>query len=102
MMQLSHRHPSTSKPFQEEYDNANIKHRFFAVANKMRREGVLTDVSLQIEGKVFSAHKLVLSTCSDFFASMFNGPLANHGQLIELNGITSTIMEDILSYIYLQ
>ena len=40
MTQLHQRHPSVTKPFQEEFVDVNIKNGFFDAANKMRRQGI--------------------------------------------------------------
>lgn len=35
--------------------------------NKLRLEGKLCDVVITVDDMQFSAHKIVLSTCSDYF-----------------------------------
>ncbi|XP_066919463.1 kelch-like protein 12 [Clytia hemisphaerica] len=100
MTQLQQRHPSVTKPFQEEFVDVNIKNGFFDAANKMRRQGVLTDVSLVVDQQTFHTHKLILCSCSDYFTSMFNGPLAHHGQQVFISGVSAQSMEAILNYVY--
>jgi len=41
MTQIHQRHPSVIKPFQEEYNDPQIRSRFFEAANKMRRQGLI-------------------------------------------------------------
>ena len=59
-----------------------------------------SDVTLAAGGKYFSAHKLVLSTCSDFFEEMFEKTPCKH-PVIVLKDIDATNMEALLSYMYL-
>ena len=63
---------------------------------------MLTDVSLVVNGQLFHAHKLVLCTSSDYFLTMFNGPLATGhlGPEVHISGISASTMELILNYIY--
>jgi len=37
----------------------------------LRRQGLLIDVTLHVEGESFYAHKAVLAACSDYFRAMF-------------------------------
>ena len=63
--------------------------------------GMLTDVSLVVCDKLFHAHKLVLCASSDYFTTMFNGPLADHlGPEVHISGISASTMELMLNYIY--
>ena len=66
----------------------------------LRNEDYLHDVTLVCDdNKQISAHKLVLSACSEFFKSIFkNNKLQN--PLICLEGITSKELQDILDYMY--
>ncbi|XP_056148928.1 BCL6A transcription repressor b isoform X2 [Lampris incognitus] len=42
--------------------------------NSLRSRDILTDVTIQVEGQSFSAHKAILVACSGFFYSMFMDP----------------------------
>ena len=62
----------------------------------------LHDVTLVCDdNKQVSAHKLVLSACSEFFKSIFKNNINMHpNPLICLEGISSTELKDILDYMY--
>ena len=79
------------------WDNHNST--FFEVLSKIRQKELYTDVTLAAGGKYFSAHKLVLSTCSDFFEEIFEKTPCKH-PVIVLKDIDAQNMESLLSYIY--
>lgn len=58
-----------------------------------------TDVTLACEGKFYPVHKLVLSTCSEYFESMFEHTPCKH-PIIVLKDIKSDEVESLLSYMY--
>lgn len=61
----------------------------------------LLDVALIVEGRIFKAHKVVLSACSDYFRAMFtNNMLESRQDEINLNGVTAVGFHQILEYIY--
>lgn len=57
-----------------------------------------TDATITCEGKFYPVHKLVLSTCSEYFEKMFEHTTCKH-PVIVLN-IQSADLEAILSYMY--
>ena len=59
-----------------------------------------TDATLACEGKFYSVHKLVLSTCSDYFSDMFER-LDNKNPIIVLKDIKCADLEALLDYMYL-
>ena len=66
----------------------------------LRNEDYLHDVTLVCDdNKQVSAHKLVLSACSEFFKSIFKNN-KHQNPLICLEGISSKELQDILDYIY--
>ena len=66
----------------------------------MRHEDYLHDVTLVCDdNKQISAHKLVLSACSEFFKSIFKNN-KHQNPLICLEGISSKELQDILDYMY--
>ena len=73
---------------------------FFEVLSKIKERELYSDVTLAAGGKYFSAHKLVLSTCSEFFEEMFEKTSCKH-PVIVLKDVDSVIMEHLLDYIYL-
>ncbi|XP_039878141.1 B-cell lymphoma 6 protein-like [Simochromis diagramma] len=42
--------------------------------NRLRSRNILTDVSIQVDGQLFRAHKAILVACSGFFYSVFMDP----------------------------
>ena len=66
----------------------------------LRREEDFFDVTLVSDDEVqISAHKLVLSACSDFFKSILKRNSHSH-PLLYLSGVDSTNLSHILDYIY--
>lgn len=45
--------------------------RMFKNINQLRSSHVLCDVILKCEGEKFYAHRIILSSCSDYFYAMF-------------------------------
>ena len=66
----------------------------------LRKEDFLQDVTLVgDDNRQVAAHKLVLSSCSQFFKQIFKNNKHSH-PLICLDGITSTELDNILNYMY--
>ena len=69
----------------------------------LRNEDYLHDVTLVSDDyKQVTAHKLVLSACSEYFKNIFKnnwqGPFQH--QLICLSGVSSDDLENVLNYVY--
>ena len=45
--------------------------KMFVKMNELRRSRILCDVILKCEDKEFYAHRVILSSCSDYFCAMF-------------------------------
>lgn len=65
------------------------------------------DVRIKVESEKFSAHRLVLSTCSDYFHDIFCSPNhdnssqnSGHIDVITLSNISPSIMELVLDSMY--
>ncbi|XP_063865080.1 protein abrupt-like isoform X2 [Scylla paramamosain] len=58
-----------------------------------------TDVTIACDGKFYPAHKLVLSTCSDYFLKMFEITSCKH-PVIVIRDVKCKNMEALLSYMY--
>ncbi|XP_055586892.1 kelch-like protein 25 [Uranotaenia lowii] len=69
--------------------------------NELRLKAVLVDVTLRTDGKLFQAHRAVLSACSEYFRAMFSDH-TRESRLSEINlqNITPLGMELLLDYIY--
>ena len=57
------------------------------------------DVTLACDGRFYSLHKFVLSTCSDYFEEMFERTQCKH-PVIVLKDIKSDDLEALLNYMY--
>ena len=72
--------------------------------SSLRRDTALCDVTLVTDDhKMVRAHKIVLSTCSEFFKAVFQKPLSNSTNqlMLYLSDVSSTDLDNILDYIYL-
>ncbi|XP_064092519.1 zinc finger protein 236-like [Macrobrachium nipponense] len=65
----------------------------------LREKEIYTDVTLACGGKFYPVHKLVLSTCSDYFLQMFERTSCKH-PIIILKDVQCREMEALLSYMY--
>lgn len=59
-----------------------------------------SDATVACEGKFFPVHKLVMSSCSDYFEQIFQVVQCRH-PVIVLKDITHQHMDLLLSYMYL-
>ncbi|XP_035678381.1 zinc finger and BTB domain-containing protein 20-like [Branchiostoma floridae] len=82
----------------QEYPNHT--HSILSLLNQQRRAGhPLCDVTLDVGGKIFSAHKAVLAANSPYFRSHFASDART--DVVYLNGLTERGVEVILEYMYL-
>ncbi|XP_018010411.1 longitudinals lacking protein isoform X12 [Hyalella azteca] len=72
---------------------------FLHVLANIRRKESYSDVTLACAGKFYPAHKLVLSTCSEYFEEMFERTQCKH-PVIVLKDIGADDLEALLSYMY--
>ncbi|XP_018023166.1 zinc finger and BTB domain-containing protein 41 isoform X37 [Hyalella azteca] len=77
----------------------NHRSTFFYVLSNVRKKECYTDVTLACDGKFYPVHKLVLSTCSEYFEQMFEQTQCKH-PVIVLKDIRSEELESLLSYMY--
>ena len=69
--------------------------------DKTRRENLLSDVTLNVEGQTFAAHRCVLAASSKFFHSLFTNDMKEKSaSIVSLEGIPVMVMEQLLSYLY--
>ncbi|XP_045103692.1 longitudinals lacking protein, isoforms H/M/V-like isoform X16 [Portunus trituberculatus] len=78
----------------------NHRSTFLHILGVLRDKQAYTDVTLACDGKFYSVHKLVLSTCSDYFCAMFD-KTACKSPVIVLKDIKSEDLEALLDYMYL-
>ncbi|KAK8376112.1 hypothetical protein O3P69_008679 [Scylla paramamosain] len=65
----------------------------------LREKERYTDVTLSCEGRFYPVHKLVLSTCSEYFMRMFELTPCKH-PVVVLQDVQCKEMEALLSYMY--
>ena len=69
--------------------------------NELRKDNTLCDVTLQIEGQNFSAHRCVLSAASPYFRSLFtSGFKENKDSTIVLQDTKPAVLSEALRFIY--
>ncbi|XP_063597412.1 protein tramtrack, beta isoform-like isoform X3 [Penaeus indicus] len=77
----------------------NHSSTFCHMLSSLREKERYTDVTVTCEGKFYPVHKLVLSTCSDYFLKMFERTPCKH-PIIVLKDIHCKEIEALLSYMY--
>lgn len=69
--------------------------------NEFRKEEFLCDVTLNVRGALFHAHRNVLAASSPYFRALFTSEMKeSKDNSIQIKDLSSHIMEDILSYLY--
>ncbi|KAF2363523.1 BTB/POZ domain [Trinorchestia longiramus] len=77
----------------------NHKSTFFHVLATIRTKESYSDVTVACDGRFYSLHKFVLSTCSEYFEEMFERTQCKH-PVIVLKDINSEDLEALLNYMY--
>lgn len=73
----------------------------FAVMNQLRKDNQLLDVRFKIDSHVFSAHRVVLASCSPYLRAMFTcGMRESTQEEIELKDIEPQAMELLIEFAY--
>lgn len=73
---------------------------FFKTLSTVRVKERYTDVTLSCGGKFYQLHKLVLSTCSEYFEKIFEQTPCKH-PVIVLRDVSCDELEALLNYMYL-
>lgn len=82
----------------EEY---RLLSNIMGVMNNLRKQGILCDVILVVQGKHILAHRVVLAAASHFFNLMFTSSMmeaTNHE--VELGGAEPEIIELLVEFVY--
>ena len=69
-------------------------------ADKMKKEGVLTDVTIKSGTEVIFAHRLVLCCCSQYFKDMLTSKHKENPSCIEIYGVKDKTVKTLIDYIY--
>ena len=73
----------------------------FKNMDRLRRENQLCDVTIVVGTTRILAHKVVLASSSAYFEAMFTrGMMESREQEIELHGIDSTSLEQLVNFMY--
>ena len=73
----------------------------FSVMNQLRKDNQLLDVRLKIQQCVFSAHRVVLASCSPYLKAMFTcGMRESSQEEIQLMNIEPQAMELLIDFAY--
>ncbi|XP_018022057.1 protein tramtrack, beta isoform isoform X2 [Hyalella azteca] len=72
---------------------------FLEVLSILRDQEAFVDVTLACGGKIFPAHKFILSTCSDYFKQMFAVNPDKH-PIVYLKDVPATDLEALLDFMY--
>ncbi|CAM8980733.1 unnamed protein product [Rhodiola kirilowii] len=68
---------------------------------KLLESGKGTDVTFEVDGETFSAHKLVLATRSPVFRAQLFGPMKDHNtQSIQVEDMEASVFKALLHFIY--
>ncbi|XP_076060156.1 uncharacterized protein LOC143036544 isoform X15 [Oratosquilla oratoria] len=78
----------------------NHRSTFYTIISSLRNKELYTDVTLACEGKFYPAHKLVLSTCSEYFSAVFEQTSCKNPVVI-LKDILCKDLEFLLDYMYI-
>ena len=71
-------HASAVRP--RSYQDESYLHGFLGTVGDLQKAGVLQDVVLEVEGRRFPCHRLVLSAASPYFRAMFTSDMAESRQ----------------------
>ncbi|XP_078572518.1 kelch repeat and BTB domain-containing protein 12-like isoform X4 [Branchiostoma floridae x Branchiostoma japonicum] len=92
-------HVSTVRP--RSYQDESYLHGFLGTVGDLHKAGEFQDVVLEVEGRRFPCHRLVLSAASPYFRAMFTSDMAESRQkTVVLQGLDAGMFGEILSYIY--
>lgn len=73
---------------------------FQRLLSNVKEQSCFSDVSVACSGQLYAVHKLVLSSCSEYFSTILRATNCSQ-PVIVLKDISSTDFEALLSYMYL-
>ncbi|KAG9331822.1 hypothetical protein JZ751_016943 [Albula glossodonta] len=89
------------KNSEEEQSRVNPIPMDYTVLNKLRLEGKLCDVVIEVEGTKFQAHKAILCACSPYFRTLFTDTCDSAGrQEYSILGVRPDVMRLFIEHIY--
>ncbi|KAJ8347376.1 hypothetical protein SKAU_G00287770 [Synaphobranchus kaupii] len=76
-------------------------HMDYTILNKLRQEGKLCDVVINVKGTKLNGHKIVLCACSTYFRILFTGDWTNSQKRVyNIPGVLPEMMKIIIEYAY--
>ena len=80
---------------------ASYQGNLYKRMDEFRRQGILCDTVLHVDGQDFPAHKNILAASSAYFLGLFTSDMKErHQNEVKLEGFKSFVMNDLLNYIY--
>ncbi|XP_066982488.1 broad-complex core protein isoforms 1/2/3/4/5-like isoform X8 [Macrobrachium rosenbergii] len=77
----------------------NHQAHFVDILTFLREQEIFVDATLACGGKLYAAHKFVLSTCSDYFKQMFTRSPSKH-PIVYMKDVTARDLEALLDFMY--
>ncbi|XP_078572521.1 kelch repeat and BTB domain-containing protein 2-like [Branchiostoma floridae x Branchiostoma japonicum] len=100
-MAAAHPDPNASAIRPRFYQDESYQHGFLGTLGDLQKTGAFQDIVLEVEGRRFPCHRLVLSAASPYFRAMFTSDMAESRQkTVVLQGLDAGMFGEILSYIY--
>nr|XP_021199778.2 longitudinals lacking protein, isoforms H/M/V isoform X1 [Helicoverpa armigera] len=78
----------------------NHQNSLIGALGRMLSSGILTDVTLSASGTSVKAHKLVLASCSQYFAQLFKEVEAENNTLVVVLSCDATELRLLLTFMY--
>ena len=83
------------------FQQADLANNAFPVMEDIRKQGKLCDVTIKVDDKFFSAHRIVLCATIPYFNAMFtNDMLESRQREVEVRGIDPAAMESLIQFAY--
>ncbi|XP_071483433.1 kelch-like protein 3 [Diadema setosum] len=83
------------------YTNNIHTRKAFEMLNVFRKQNVLCDVILEAEGVEIPAHRIVLASCSQYFAAMFTSELSeSRAEKIILQEVDGRALSLLIDFVY--
>lgn len=83
------------------FQQADLANSAFPVFEEIRKQGKLCDVTIKVDDKLFSAHRIVLCATIPYFNSMFTIDMVESRQReVEVRGIDPSAMESLIQFAY--
>eukprot|EP00118_Oscarella_pearsei_P021971 m.250499 g.250499 ORF g.250499 m.250499 type:complete len:506 (+) comp40321_c3_seq15:80-1597(+) len=84
----------------DDYHDPDHPENCFIQMDKLRHKGQLCDVSFSVRSHLFSAHKLVLVSCSAYFATIFLKHDQQYAMPIHLDDMEPEAFGELLKFAY--